>query len=173
MPSRAQMDIMVEKIVAAREQLKDVIAIDFVVPDYYARRPKACMGGWGRRFLNISPSGKVLPCHAAESITSLRFDNVRERPLADIWQHSPAFQAFRGTDWMPEPCRSCDRKEIDWGGCRCQAFAITRDPAQTDPACALSKDHDRLVSTAVEEAQAGRDEFLHRNFRSARSLLEQ
>ena len=172
MPSRTQMDVMIEKIAAAREHHKGVIAIDFVVPDYYARRPKACMGGWGRRFLNISPSGKVLPCHAAESITSLRFDNVRERPLADIWQHSPAFQAFRGTDWMPEPCRSCDRKEIDWGGCRCQAFAITRDPAQADPACALSKDHDRLVSTAVEEARASRDAFLYRNFRSARSLLE-
>ena len=172
MPSRAQMDIMVEIVTAARARLKGVIAIDFVVPDYYAQRPKACMGGWGRRFLNISPSGKVLPCHAAESITSLRFDNVRERPLADIWLQSPAFQAFRGTDWMPEPCRSCDRKEIDWGGCRCQAFAITRDPAQADPACALSKDHDRLVSTAIEEAQAGRDAFLHRNFRSARSLLE-
>jgi PqqA peptide cyclase len=141
-----------------------------VVPDYYAKRPKACMGGWGRHFLNISPSGKVLPCHAAESITSLEFDTLRERSLADIWLHSSAFRAFRGTDWMPEPCRSCDRKQIDWGGCRCQAFAITHDPAQADPACALSKDHERLVSIAAADAREGDDTFLYRNFRSAKSL---
>ena len=168
MPSRAQLEFMIAQVSAARERLKGVMAIDFVAPDYYARRPKACMGGWGRRFLNISPSGKVLPCHAAESITTLAFDNVRERPLADIWLHSPAFQAFRGTDWMPQPCRSCDRKDIDWGGCRCQAFAITGDAAQTDPACALSNDHDRLVSTATQEAQSGGDGFVYRNFRSAK-----
>jgi PqqA peptide cyclase len=170
MPSRAQLDVMVEKVAAARERLKGIIVIDFVVPDYYAKRPKACMGGWGRRFLNISPSGKVLPCHAAESITSLEFDNIRERSLADIWRHGPAFQAFRGTDWMPEPCRSCDRKEIDWGGCRCQAFAITHDPARTDPACALSKDHQRLVSIAEADASEGHDTFIYRNFRSAKTL---
>jgi pyrroloquinoline quinone biosynthesis protein E len=170
MPSRDQLDRMIESVSASRERLKGILTIDFVVPDYYARRPKACMGGWGRRFLNISPSGKVLPCHAAESITTLAFDNVRERPLADIWRNGSAFQAFRGTDWMPEPCRACDRKEMDWGGCRCQAFAITGDAAQTDPACALSKDHERLVATALEDAQTGSDDFVYRNFRIAKAL---
>lgn len=169
MPSRAQLDTMVESVSVARERLKGVLVIDFVVPDYYARRPKACMGGWGRRFLNISPSGKVLPCHAAESITALSFENIRERPLADIWLNGPAFRAFRGTGWMPEPCRSCDRKEMDWGGCRCQAFAITADAAQTDPACALSKGHDRLVATALQDAQS-QDDFVYRNFRIAKAL---
>lgn len=170
MPSRDQLNRMIEQVSAARERLKGILVIDFVAPDYYARRPKACMGGWGRRFLNISPSGKVLPCHAAESITTLVFDNVRERPLADIWLNGPAFQAFRGTDWMPEPCRTCDRKEMDWGGCRCQAFAITGDAAQADPACALSKDHDRLLAAALEDAQAGGDDFIYRNFRFAKTL---
>ena len=170
MPSRVQLDRMIESVSMARERLKGILTIDFVVPDYYASRPKACMGGWGQRFLNISPSGKVLPCHAAESITTLAFDNIREKPLADIWLGGPAFQAFRGTDWMPEPCRACDRKEMDWGGCRCQAFAITGDAAQTDPACALSKDHDRLVLTAIEDAQNGGDDFVYRNFRSAKAV---
>jgi pyrroloquinoline quinone biosynthesis protein E len=169
MPSRDQLDKMTETVSGARARLKGVLVIDFVVPDYYARRPKACMGGWGRRFLNISPSGKVLPCHAAESITTLAFDNVREKPLADIWRNGSAFRAFRGTDWMPEPCRSCDRKEMDWGGCRCQAFAITGDAAQTDPACALSKDHDRLVAAALQDAQS-QDDFVYRNFRTAKAL---
>jgi pyrroloquinoline quinone biosynthesis protein E len=171
MPSRTQLDKMIETVAAARERLKGILVIDFVIPDYYASRPKACMGGWGRRFLNISPSGKVLPCHAAESITTLAFENVRQRPLADIWLNGPAFQAFRGTDWMPEPCRSCDRKEMDWGGCRCQAFAITGDAAQTDPACALSKDHARLVATAQQEAQSSDEDFVYRNVRSAKALL--
>ena len=167
MPDRAQLDAMVEAVTAARERLKGVIAIDFVVPDYYASRPKSCMGGWGRRFLNISPSGHVLPCHAAESITGLHFDNVRQRPLADIWLHSEAFRAFRGTGWMPEPCRSCDRKEIDWGGCRCQAFAITGNAARTDPACALSEDHARLTGIAADEARRDGRDFVYRNYRTA------
>ncbi len=169
MPGRDQLEAMTATIAAARERLKGVITIDFVVPDYYARRPKSCMGGWGRRFLNISPSGNVLPCHAAESITGLAFDNVRQRGLADIWQNSQAFRMFRGTDWMPEPCRSCDRKEIDWGGCRCQAFALTGDAARTDPACALSEDHERLVATARQDAGADQA-FVYRNYRTAKAL---
>ncbi|HEY2010935.1 MAG TPA: pyrroloquinoline quinone biosynthesis protein PqqE [Rhizomicrobium sp.] len=167
MPTREQLNAMVEKVEVARTRFAGILTIDFVVPDYYARRPKSCMGGWGRRFLNISPSGKVLPCHAAESITGLNFDNVRQRPLAEIWQHSDAFRVFRGTDWMPEPCRSCDRKEIDWGGCRCQAFAITGDAARTDPACALSEDHERLVSLAVADA-GGETAFIYRSPRAAK-----
>ena len=103
------------------------IVIDAVVPDYHARFPKPCVGGWGRRSLNVTPSGRVLPCHAAESIPELEFWNVREHSLADIWANSPAFNAFRGTDFLPEPCASCERREIDFGGCRCQAFLLTGD----------------------------------------------
>jgi pyrroloquinoline quinone biosynthesis protein E len=109
----------------------------------------------------------VLPCHAAESITSLSFDNVRQRGLGEIWRNSEAFQAFRGTDWMPEPCRSCDRKELDWGGCRCQAFAITGDAARTDPACALSSDHELLVAIAEREAGGTVEPFIYRRYRNA------
>ncbi|MEO8925539.1 MAG: pyrroloquinoline quinone biosynthesis protein PqqE, partial [Caulobacteraceae bacterium] len=137
MPTRAQLDRMTQIVEAARRRLKGILVIDYVPPDYFARRPKACMGGWGSRFLNITPSGNVLPCHAAETIAGLTFDNVRERSLGDIWRNSDAFNRFRGTAWMPDPCRSCARREIDWGGCRCQAFALTGDAANTDPACAL------------------------------------
>lgn len=168
MPSREQLAAMSEVVSAARERLQGILVIDYVAPDYYARRPKSCMGGWGRRFLNVSPSGKVLPCHAAESIAGLHFDNVRQRSLGDIWRNSDAFNRFRGTDWMPEPCRSCDRKEIDWGGCRCQAFAITGDAARTDPACALSEDHERLVTVANDESAASVDGFVYRRYNASR-----
>ncbi len=164
LPSRAQLDRATATVEAARERLKGRVVIDYVVPDYYARRPKACMGGWGRRFLNVSPSGKVLPCHAAETITDLEFESVTARSLAEIWESSPAFERFRGTEWMPEPCRSCDRRELDWGGCRCQAFAITGDAAQTDPACGLSPHHDLMLSLAARESGRGPPDFVYRNY---------
>src|SRR3546814_12055022 len=114
------------------------------------------MGGWGRQFLNISPAGKVLPCHAAESITSLTFDRVGDKSLREIWLHSPAFEAYRGTAWMPEPCRSCERRELDWGGCRCQAFALTGEAGTLDPACPLPPDHAAIQALAPPEtAKAG------------------
>lgn len=166
MPSRAQLEAMVATVEAARERLRGVLVIDFVVPDYYASRPKSCMGGWGRRFLNISPSGKVLPCHAAETIAGLEFDNVRQRSLGEIWRDSSAFNRFRGTGWMPEPCRSCDRREIDWGGCRCQAFALLGDAAQTDPACGLSQHHAHMVEIAAEDSAAEAAEFVYRRYRN-------
>ena len=167
MPTRAQLERATATVEAARERLKGVLVIDYVVPDYYARRPKACMGGWARQFLNISPSGRVLPCHAAESITSLTFDTVRERSLQDIWENSDAFNKFRGTEWMPEPCRSCDRREIDWGGCRCQAFALTGDVAATDPACALSSHHADLVQVAEAESSVAPPAFVYRRIGAA------
>ena len=167
MPSRAQLDEATETVEAARRRLKGVLVIDYVVPDYYARRPKSCMGGWGRQFLNISPSGKVLPCHAAETIAGFTFDSVRERSLADIWENSEAFNRFRGTDWMPELCRSCDRREIDWGGCRCQAFALTGNAAATDPACALSPDHAALVDLAEVESGSAPPDFVYRRIGAA------
>jgi pyrroloquinoline quinone biosynthesis protein E len=151
MPTRAQLDAATEVVNAARAAHQGRLVIDYVVPDYHATRPKACMGGWGRRFLGVSPAGHVLPCHAAESITGMVFPNIRETSLAEAWTDSPAFQAFRGTDWMPEPCRGCDRREVDWGGCRCQAFALTGDAAATDPACALSPDHG-LLADAISDA---------------------
>ncbi|OYX96199.1 MAG: pyrroloquinoline quinone biosynthesis protein PqqE [Novosphingobium sp. 16-62-11] len=153
LPSREQLDYVNAVVEAARARLKGRIAIDYVVPDYYASRPKACMGGWGNRFINISPSGKTLPCHAAETLPGFTFPSVRETSLRDIWQASDAFTRFRGTDWMPEPCRACDRREIDWGGCRCQALAMTGDVGRTDPACHRAPDHD-LMAQAVVEADA-------------------
>jgi pyrroloquinoline quinone biosynthesis protein E len=167
MPTRAQLDQATATVEAARARLKGRVVIDYVVPDYYAKRPKACMGGWGRQFLNISPSGKVLPCHAAESITSLRFDTVRERSLAEIWENSEAFNRFRGTAWMPEPCRSCTRREIDWGGCRCQAFALLGDAAATDPACGLSPFHEELVRIAERDSGAETPAFIYRRIGAA------
>lgn len=152
LPSRAQFDCATEAVEAARLRLKGVMIIDYVVPDYFAARPKACMGGWGNRFLNITPSGKVLPCHAAETMTDITFPSIRDHALADIWTGSDAFNRYRGTDWMPDLCRSCDRREIDWGGCRCQALALTGDASATDPACAKSPDH-FLMAQAVGESR--------------------
>lgn len=131
----------VEYVEKTRQELAGILNIDFVTPDYYADYPKPCMGGWGKDAFAITPDGHVLPCHAAQSITSLTFDKVTERPLREIWEQSEAFNRFRGYDWMPEPCRSCDRKEIDFGGCRCQAFAMTGDAAATDPVCIKSPSH--------------------------------
>jgi pyrroloquinoline quinone biosynthesis protein E len=157
----------IELVERERERLKGVLTIDMVVPDYYAKRPKPCMGGWGKGFMNITPSGKVLPCHAAESIPGLEFDNVQDRKLIDIWLNGSAFNSFRGTDWMKEPCRSCAFKDIDFGGCRCQAMAITADARNTDPACALSPYHGEMVRLAREEAARPAPAFIYRNPRNA------
>jgi len=135
---------------AARKQLEGTLVIDHVMPDYLAERPKACMGGWGRQVIVITPDGRALPCHAASTIPGLRFDNVRNRSLPDIWKNSEAFNRFRGTDWMPSPCKGCERAELDWGGCRCQALAITGSAAATDPVCALSPDRDRIKAIMAE-----------------------
>jgi PqqA peptide cyclase len=161
LPSREQLDVATATVETARARLAGRLVIDYVVPDYYAHRPKACMGGWGRRFLNITPSGKVLPCHAAETLPDLRFPTVADASLTEIWYRSHAFARFRGTAWMAEPCRSCGRREIDWGGCRCQAFALTGDAARTDPACALSPDH-ALLAGARREAAEATLEFVYR-----------
>jgi pyrroloquinoline quinone biosynthesis protein E len=166
LPTRAQLDAVTAAVEAARERLKGQLVIDYVVPDYYARRPKACMGGWARRFINVSPAGRALPCHAAETLPGFEFPSVREHTLAEIWERDPAFERFRGTEWMPEPCRSCARREIDWGGCRCQAFAFTGDAARTDPACALAPDHE-LILAAVAERPATAPPFVYRRMERA------
>ncbi|MDR3462376.1 MAG: pyrroloquinoline quinone biosynthesis protein PqqE [Beijerinckiaceae bacterium] len=152
MPARPEVERSIRIVEAARERLSGKLVIDMVVPDYYALRPKACAGGWGRKFMNVSPNGRVLPCHAAESIPGLEFWHVQDHSLGDIWQNSPAFNAYRGTAWMPEPCQSCERKELDWGGCRCQALALLGDASLTDPACGKSPFHSRIEALAASEA---------------------
>ena len=157
MPTREQVEHAMREMESLRPHYHGRLVIDLVIPDYYARRPKACVGGWGRRSLNVTPSGRVLPCHAAETIPGLQFWSVGDRPLDEIWRDSPAFRAFRGTDWMAAPCRNCEWRAIDYGGCRCQAMAIAGDAAATDPACELSPHHARMRALA-EQASSGADE---------------
>jgi len=157
MPTQEQVERAVKTVEALRLRHHGQIVIDAVVPDYYARYPKACVGGWGRRSLNVTPSGKVLPCHAAESIPGLDFWNVREHALQDIWDNAPSFMAFRGTDWMQEPCRSCPKREQDFGGCRCQAFALTGDARAADPVCHLSPHHALVGQLALVREDAEYD----------------
>jgi len=171
MPDRADVDRSIAVVEDARRRLHGQLVIDLVVPDYYASYPKACSGGWGRRLMNVTPSGKVLPCHAAETLPGLTFWSVADHSLGDIWTQSPAFQAFRGTDWMPEPCRSCDRREKDWGGCRCQALALTGDASATDPACSLSPFHSHIQNLA--RAEAGSMEPPPYVYRGAGTLAEE
>jgi len=164
-PTFAQVEDTNRIVAEAQDRLAGVLDIDYVVPDYYAQRPKQCMGGWGRQFFNISPAGKILPCHAAESITGMEFDSVRgNKSIRWIWDNSEAFNAYRGTGWMPEPCKSCEFKEVDFGGCRCQAHALTGSAGNTDPACAKSPLHAQIFSQAATEAEGGKDLFLYRNF---------
>jgi pyrroloquinoline quinone biosynthesis protein E len=132
-------------VAAARERLKGRLRLDYVLPDALADRPKPCMEGWGRRYLTVNPQGDVLPCPTASCIESLRFDNVRQQSLRWIWEESEAFNRFRGTAWMPEPCRSCEWRLQDFGGCRCQAALLTGDAANTDPACSLAPHRSKLI----------------------------
>jgi pyrroloquinoline quinone biosynthesis protein E len=152
LPSREQLEAAERDVRAARDRLGERMQIIYVIPDYYSEYPKPCMDGWGRRALTVTPNGDVLPCLAAHELPLPRA-SVREHSLEWIWESSPAFQAFRGTAWMPEPCASCERREIDFGGCRCQAFALTGEAARTDPVCKLSPDHG-LVTEAVRAANA-------------------
>lgn len=145
LPTRPQLDRALAVVAAAEERMRGRVRIDMVIPDYHARFPKACMGGWGRQLMLIDPAGRVLPCHAAGVIPGMSFDNVREQSLEWVWMNSEAFQRFRGEEWMPEPCRSCDRRKEDFGGCRCQAFLLTGDPSATDPVCELAPLHDLVV----------------------------
>jgi PqqA peptide cyclase len=170
MPTQDQVVEAVRLVDQARERLNGRLAIDAVLPDYYGRYPKPCMNGWGRQSLNVTPSGRVLPCHAAESIPGLKFWNVREHSLAEIWRDSPAFNAYRGTDWMQEPCKTCPRRERDWGGCRCQALAIAGDAAAPDPACHLSPWHARIQALAEADAAAEGVQYDYRGYRQPETL---
>ena len=138
LPTRTQVEAAQRVVDSAVARLNGRMRIDYVAPDYYARFPKACMGGWGRRLMLIDPAGQALPCHAAAVIPGLTFDNVRDHSLEWIWNQSAAFRKFRGEAWMPEPCRSCDHRAEDFGGCRCQALLLTGDATATDPVCSLA-----------------------------------
>ena len=161
-PTREVFEETVGVVDEAKARLHGVLAFDFVIHDHYAKLPKACMGGWAQSIVNVTPSGRVLPCHAAPTLPGMKFDNVRERPLADIWRRGEAFQAFRGDEWMKEPCRSCERKAIDFGGCRCQAFAVAGDPAAADPACHKSPHHERFAALAERESKLPAPQFIYR-----------
>ena len=153
MPTREQVARGEEIVARARERLRGVMEITYVLPDYFGDFPKPCMNGWGSTFMTVTPNGRVLPCPAAAAIRTLRFENVRDRSLRDIWENSESFNAYRGTAWMPEPCKSCERRDVDFGGCRCQAYLIAGDAGATDPACALSPLHDRIAALR-EQRQA-------------------
>ena len=138
LPTRAQIESASRIAVEAQARLMGRMEVVYVMPDYFSDRPKPCMNGWGQRHITVNPVGQVLPCPTAGAIAGLQFDNVRTKSIGWIWEHSAAFNRFRGTDWMSEPCRSCEFRERDFGGCRCQAALLTGDPNATDPACSLA-----------------------------------
>jgi PqqA peptide cyclase len=144
LPTREQLDRSLEVIKSAEARLRGKIRIESVVPDYYAKYPKPCMAGWGRKLMLITPHGEALPCHAAKIIPNLHFANVKQSSLSEIWEISEAFQKFRGGSWMQAPCKTCDRRTIDFGGCRCQALLLASDPAATDPVCSLSPNRPKI-----------------------------
>lgn len=154
LPTRNQLDRCVRVLNEAGERLRGKTRVVFVVPDYYAKYPKACVGGWGRKLILVTPDGTALPCHAAPILPGMRFENVQEKSLTEIWERSESFQRFRGEEWMQEPCRSCDRRTQDFGGCRCQAMLLAGDPGATDPVCSLSPMRHR-VDAILESINSG------------------
>ncbi|MCH2114783.1 MAG: pyrroloquinoline quinone biosynthesis protein PqqE [Pirellulales bacterium] len=172
LPSRAQVESAEQIVANARERTGDHLQILHVLPDYFQEYPKTCLNGWGRTFLTVAPDGVVLPCQTAREIPQLCFPNVQDGSLETIWFHDPVFQRFRGTDWMPEPCRSCDRREIDYGGCRCQAFLLAGDPAVTDPVCRLSPHH-HLVEHELQQAERASPDFAYRVMSGGEGLGQQ
>ena len=156
LPSREQLEDAESAIIEARESLGNKMTIYFVIPDYFDTRPKACMNGWGVIHLTIAPDGAALPCQEARVIDGLEFPNVRDASIAWIWQESPTFNRFRGEEWMKDPCRGCDERAKDYGGCRCQAFLLTGDAANADPVCSKSPMHDLIESSVAESADPRR-----------------
>jgi len=175
LPTGEQLQQAEATVNAYREQFGNAMRILFVVPDYFEDRPKACMNGWGSVFLGISPDGVALPCHAARSLPGLDFPSITEQSLHDIWYHSEAFNRYRGDDWMQEPCRSCPEKDKDFGGCRCQAYALTGDATNADPVCDKSAHHS-VVQKIVKQAQRPRvragikQELVYRSDANSRAL---
>jgi pyrroloquinoline quinone biosynthesis protein E len=163
MPSKAALDEAVGVYQRRKAELAEAMELLWILPDYYEPYPKPCMGGWAQTALTVAPDGTVYPCPVAAEITTMKFSSVRDHDLAWIWSKSETFEAFRGTEWMADPCRSCPRKELDFGGCRCQAFALTGDAARTDPVCMHSPDHhlvqDALVRANQEDVAAEGEMF--------------
>ena len=160
LPARAQLDAAAEAVARLRSESASP-EILFVLPDYHKDRPKPCMGGWGRQSVVVAPDGRVLPCHGAAELPGLEFWRVPERPLAACWADAPGMNAFRGEAWMRAPCRDCPERARDFGGCRCQSFALTGDPSATDPACALASDHG-IVLRARDAALEPAPDFVYR-----------
>jgi pyrroloquinoline quinone biosynthesis protein E len=156
LPSREHVLASIEYLKAQQKRLEGRLRVEYVVPDYHARYPKACMGGWGRKLMLVTPNGDVLPCHAARLIPGLAFENIEKRGLREIWDSSEAFVKFRGESWMQEPCRSCDRRAQDFGGCRCQALLIAGDASATDPVCSLSPLHSNVEEIVAAAGVAAR-----------------
>lgn len=154
LPTEAQLDAMTALVADWRVRTRGHMVIDYVIPDYYAQRPKACMSGWGQRFLNVMPDGTLLPCHAAQTLTHLEFPRFPASSLAAAWFESAAFAAYRGTAWLPDPCGGCDHRERDFGGCRCQALALAGDANTLDPVCSRSPLHEQVITMARREAAA-------------------
>jgi PqqA peptide cyclase len=152
LPTRDQIQKALVLVTSQKQRLLHRMNILFVAPDYYTNRPKPCMNGWARQFLTVNPVGDVLPCPTASAIKDLHFDNIRKKPLAWIWHKSESFNRFRGHEWMPNPCRDCSLREIDFGGCRCQAALLTDHAEVTDPVCTLSPHHQQ-VSDFVDSVQ--------------------
>jgi pyrroloquinoline quinone biosynthesis protein E len=150
LPTRAQLTESIDFLKKSQERLAGKIKIEYVVPDYYAKYPKPCMGGWAQKLLLVTPDGDALPCHAARVIPGLSFENVKNRSLGEIWGLSNAFQKFRGEVWMQQPCKTCDRRAMDFGGCRCQAFLLTGDAAATDPVCSLAPQRPKVDAILKE-----------------------
>ena len=172
LPTREQLERANEVTQRFRERVGERMRVFFVVPDYFESRPKACMNGWGSVFLTVTPDGTALPCHAARMLPGLTFPNVRDSALGAIWYDSEGFNRYRGDAWMKEPCRSCPEKAKDFGGCRCQAYMLTGDPANPDPVCDLSPDHHR-VTDAVAQARVGdakAQPIVFRDNRNSRTL---
>ena len=155
LPTREQLGRSLEILKSAEERLRGRTRVEYIVPDYYAKYPKACMEGWGHKALIVTPGGDVLPCHAAKVTPGMSFENVRTRSLRQIWEESAAFRRFRGEDWMREPCRSCERRTVDFGGCRCQAYLLAGDASATDPVCSLSPQR-HVVDSIVSATNAPR-----------------
>ncbi len=158
MPTREQLERAEAYTNEFRKKIGDKIRIFFVVPDYYATRPKACMSGWGKIFINIAPDGVVLPCHEARMLPGIEFPSVRDMPLDEIWYESDAFNRYRGDAWMKEPCRSCPDKHKDFAGCRCQAFMLTGDATSADPICEMSPHHG-IITEAIDRANKPRKQI--------------
>ena len=172
LPTREQLKAAEQVANEYQQRYADKTRIIFVVPDYYEERPKACMDGWGRIFLSVSPDGVALPCQGARMLPGLEFPNVRDHDVRWIWYESDAFNRFRGEDWMKQPCRTCPERSRDYGGCRCQAYLLTGDPANADPVCSLSPQHDKIKSIIAEvNSSTPTDPLLFRNAQNSRQYI--